>query len=104
MDIANFLQQNTKIVASRTPVTAELGGEAILLDPVSGLYYGLRNDVGVRIWQLVQTAITVDDLRTAILSEYEVEQQQCDRDLSELLQHLISNNLVEVVDAASAYA
>lgn len=102
MNIANLPKQDAKIVASRTPVTAELSGETILLDPVSGLYYGLRNDVGVRIWQLIQTATTIDDLRAVILSEYEVERQQCDRDLAELLQHLINNNLVEVVDAASA--
>lgn len=77
---------------------SELAGEAVILDPVSGIYYGLSNDVSIRIWRLIQQAISVDCVQAAIRSEYEVDKEVCDRDIAEVLQALVNNNLAEVVD------
>lgn len=99
MPASPLLTAKTQVVASRTPVMSELAGEAVILDPASGIYYGLSNDVSIRIWQLIQQAASVAQVRDAILSEYEIDTEQCDRDTTEILQALVNNHLAEIVNA-----
>jgi hypothetical protein len=43
---------------------------------------------------LIQEERTVDSVRDAILEEYEVDLDQCEKDLMELLQRLVDEGLV----------
>lgn len=94
-------KKNSKVVASQNPVSANLAGEAVILDPDSGMYYGL-NEVGARVWELIQDPKTVDEIRDALLTEYEVEPERCERDLFALLQNLADKGLVEIDDGPDA--
>ena len=85
----------SSVVASKDQVSSDLGGEAVILNLKSGVYYSL-NEVGVSIWNLIQQPKTVDEIRNAILAEYEVEPEQCDHDLLKLLQELVTVGLIEV--------
>ena len=87
---------HTQIVASQTALMSELAGEAIILEPASGTYYGLSNQVGIRIWQLIQQPTNIGRVWDAILAEYEVEPEQCRGDVLELLQELVDHNLAEI--------
>ena len=95
------LSENSIIVASEAPVSAELAGEAVILNPDSGMYYGL-NEVGARIWELIQEPKTVSQIRDAIVAEYEVEPERCESDILGLLQDLAAKELVEVKDSPDA--
>lgn len=94
-------KKNSKVVASQNPVSANLAGEAVILDPDSGMYYGL-NEVGARVWELIQDPKTVDEIRDALLTEYEVKPERCERDLFALLQNLADKGLVEIDDGPDA--
>ena len=83
------------IIAIKEQVSSNLGEESVILDPSSGSYYGL-NDVGSLIWTLIQEPKKVSEIREAILNEYEVTPEECDRDLVELLEDLQSSGLIEV--------
>lgn len=83
------------VVAAKEQVSSDLAGEAVILDFKSGVYYGL-NEVGARIWNLIQEPKTINEIRDAILEEYEVEPSQCDLDLKALLQQLKAEGLIEV--------
>ena len=87
---------HTRIVASQTAMMSEFAGEAIILDTASGTYYGLSNQVGIRIWQLIQQPTNIDRVCDAILVEYEVEPEQCLGDVLALLQELVDYNLAEI--------
>jgi Coenzyme PQQ synthesis protein D (PqqD) len=76
-------------------VSCDLSGEAVILSLKSGMYYGL-NAVGARVWSLIQVPMTVDDLRAALLQEYDVEPQRCERELLTLLEELAAQGLIEV--------
>jgi hypothetical protein len=89
------------IVASQDQVSCDLAGEAAILDMKSGIYYGL-NAVGAWIWNLIQEPRTVYEVRDALLKEYEVEPERCERDLLALLQELAAKELIEVKDDAAA--
>lgn len=67
----------SRVVATKEQVSSVLAGEAVILDLKSGVYYGL-NDVGARIWNLLQEPRKVDEIRDTLLAEYSVEPEQCD--------------------------
>ncbi len=87
------LTDTTRIAARPDQISSDLEGETILLHMTSGLYYGL-NDVGVKIWTLIQTPQTLADLRQTLLNEYDVAPEDCDRELKELLISLSEADLV----------
>jgi hypothetical protein len=75
--------------------TSDLAGEAVILDLRSGVYYGL-NEVGARIWHLVQHPQTLQSIQHTILEEYDVDSEACTQDISHLLQDLQAAGLVEM--------
>jgi hypothetical protein len=90
-----MVEVNSIVVAAKEQVSSDLAGEAVILDFKSGVYYGL-NEVGARIWNLIQQPKSVSEIRDAIVAEYEIEPEVCDRDLKALLQQLEASGLIEV--------
>ncbi len=88
----------TIVVASKENVSCALGEEAAILHMRSGVYYGL-DPVGARIWKLLDQPRSVEDLRTVILDEYDVEPGKCESDLLVLLEKLRTEGLIEVRSA-----
>ncbi len=82
------------VVVSQDQVSCDLSGESAILNLKAGVYYGL-NEVGTRVWKLIQEPKRVIDIRDAILKEYEVEPDRCEADLRALLQDLLDNGLIE---------
>jgi hypothetical protein len=91
------VSRHSTVVATRDQVSSDLKGEVAILDLKAGVYYGL-DDVGARIWHLLQEPKTVDQIRDVLLQEYEVEADRCERDLLTLLQRLADEGLIEVED------
>jgi hypothetical protein len=95
------ITKNTIVVVSKDQVSCDLAGEAAILNLKNSVYYGL-DTVGARIWKLIQIPMTVGALCDAIALEYDVEPDQCERDLLELLQKLASEGLIEVKHETAA--
>ncbi len=95
------ISESSLIVAAGNQVSSDLGGEAVILDLKSGVYHGL-NEVGARIWDLIQQPKAVKNIKQMLLQEYEVEPERCDRDLMALLQELKAAGLIEVKDETIA--
>ena len=85
------------VSANRNQVAVDLHGEVVVLNTDSGIYYSLEK-VGARVWELIQSPVSIESLRDAIMAEYEVEEQQCAGDLLSLLESLQDAGLVEVRD------
>jgi hypothetical protein len=83
------------VVVTKDQVSADLSGEAAILNLKSGMYYGL-NKVGARIWSLIQEPKTANEIEDALLREFDVEPVQCETDLFALLNELLSRGLIEV--------
>ena len=91
---------SSSVVVVDNQVSSDLGGEVAILDLKGGTYYGL-DAVGSRIWSLIQEPRKVEEMRDILVSEYEVEQDRCERDLIALLQGLADEALIEVRDGAT---
>ena len=89
------------VTAAKDQVSCDLAGEAAILNLKSGVYYGL-DPVGARIWKLIQEPRSVDEIRKALLDEYDVEPERCQSDLLALLEKLLAEGLIEVQDGATA--
>jgi Coenzyme PQQ synthesis protein D (PqqD) len=86
---------STTIVARNDVLIGEFGREVVLLNLRDGVYYSLE-EVGARIWQLLQTPVMMASVCDAIVSEYDVTRAQCERDVRALLGALASHALIEV--------
>ncbi len=85
-----FATVSTEIVVSR-----ELEGEAVILNLESGVYFGL-NEVGARIWALIQQYGSLRKVLEAMQKEYEVAPQVLERDLLQLVEQLNARGLVNL--------
>jgi hypothetical protein len=69
----------------------------VILNLKNSVYYGV-NPVGASIWKLLQQERSVAELRDAVLDEYEVESERCERELLSLLEKMHSEGLIQVVE------
>ena len=91
------ISERSTVVATKDQVSADLSGEAAILNLKTSTYFGL-NTVGASIWKLIQEPKTVSQIRDAIVEEYDVEPDRCEHDILELLQELLKYGLIEIVD------
>ena len=72
---------------------AELGAELVALDPDAGTCFGF-NEVATSVWHALAQPRSVEELSALLLQEYEVDPEQCRRELHELLNDLEGRGLV----------
>jgi hypothetical protein len=85
----------TVVRAARSQVACTLGNEVMILNLENGVYYGL-DEVGARIWEILQEPRTLGEIRETLLSEFDVDADRCERDLVQLVGELMDAHLVEV--------
>ncbi|HZT76377.1 MAG TPA: PqqD family protein [Vicinamibacterales bacterium] len=89
----------TVLVAARDVMTADFSPEVVLLNLHDGMYYGVE-DVGARVWALVQTPIALADIVDTVIAEFDVEPSRGEREVRAFLQELVERGLVrECADA-----
>ena len=96
-----IVSNSSIVVASGDQISSDLAGEVVMLNLKNGTYYGL-DEVGARVWNLIQEPRSVGAVRDVILDEYDVEVERCERDLLALLGELAAADLIEVRDAPRA--
>jgi hypothetical protein len=83
-----------KVKISDQVLSQEVNGETVLLDLGSDFYFGL-DEVGTRIWQLLNEKKAVGEIVELLLEEYEVERETLEQDMNELLGNLLEAGLIE---------
>lgn len=81
------LRQNPELIA------ADMDGEKVMMSIADGKYYGI-NQVGSRIWELLESPASVEEICRKITDEFEVEESQCRSDLNKFLEDLLANDIV----------
>ncbi|MEO1429122.1 MAG: PqqD family peptide modification chaperone [Cyanobacteria bacterium J06632_19] len=89
------------VVTVSDQVSSDLGGEAVILNMKTGVYHGL-NEVGAKIWDLMEQPKTVKEIHNLLVEEYEVEPEVCKNDLLSLLKNLQAVGLIEVKNETAA--
>ena len=89
------ISKDATVVATKDQMSADLKGEAVILNCANGVYYGL-NEVGNVIWSFVQEPRRVAEITAKIEHEFNVAPQVCERDVLALLGQLADAGLIEV--------
>lgn len=86
------LSLQTKITRHPDMLSAEIGGEAVMMSIENGAYFGL-NPVATRIWDLIEQPQMLADLVQKITEEYDVEASQCEADVQGFVVDMIERGL-----------
>jgi len=100
-EVPRALSTTSVVVAAKDQVSSDLAGEAVILSLQTGMYYGL-DSVGAHIWELLRTPTVVADIRDAVVQQYNVEVEQCERDILSFLHQLAEQGLIEVRDGTDS--
>ncbi len=74
-------------------LAAAVGDELLMMSSIDGKYFNL-NGVGARIWELLARPASVEDLVTALTSEYDVDADAARAQVREFLAALRERNLL----------
>ena len=84
------------IVSHREDIdTTDLDGEKVMMDLEKGQYFAL-NSVASRIWEVIESPISVNNVVETLLEEYEVEREECEKSVLEFIKGLEDASLVSV--------
>ena len=84
---------NSEIIIPQEVMSQEVSGETVLLDLQSESYFGL-DEVGTRIWQLLQEHGDLQFVFEIMQQEYDVEPDKLKADLDELIEKLRKSGLI----------
>lgn len=89
------LDLNARVKPSPDALIQPTGGEAIVLDIASERYFGL-NQVGARLWELLQADPDLGAAHRQLLTEFDVAPAQLEHDLLTVVADLAGAGLVTV--------
>ena len=87
--IETLVSQNQDIDAS------DLDGEKVMMNLDKGEYF-MMNEIGSRIWDIIENPVKVDEVVVTLLSEYEVDRETCENTVLEFLGRLNNAELITV--------
>ncbi len=89
------LSRQAVVVRSPDQLSGDLDGRVVLLSIENGEYYNM-NEVGSRIWALLEQPITVTALIERLLEEFDVERAICEKEALDFLAQLQRDRLLRV--------
>jgi hypothetical protein len=87
MTAFDFLKHKEDVIAQ--PVA----GQVVLFDLASGNYYSL-NELGARIWELLDGKRALTDVAGELTSEYDAPPEEIEQDLRALAEDMLRNGLL----------
>lgn len=78
-------------------IVCDVDGEKAMLSLETLKYYNL-GDIGGDIWQLLEHKISVRQVIDTLMSEYEVDQWECEVKVVSFLERLVEEKLIQIVD------
>jgi acetylornithine/succinyldiaminopimelate/putrescine aminotransferase len=86
---------NVQIVQGEGNIVSDMDGEKVMLNIANGKYYNL-GQIGGYIWELISAPISVEQLVTALMKEFDVEQEVCEEQTKVFLNHLLEEKIIHV--------
>ena len=83
------------VVRNEGLLSAEVDGELMAMSVERGMCYGL-NAIGTRIWTLIAEPRSISDLCAQLRQEFDVQEEECWRDVVDLLEELRAEGLATV--------
>jgi hypothetical protein len=85
--------QDTRLKIHPEAIFTQMESQVVILQYDSGTYYAL-NEVGARVWQLLEQGKTLREIVPMLLQEYNVGEAQLTQDLIKLVRDLQKEGLI----------
>ena len=92
------LNPDTPLIRDPDLVAADMDGDLVMMSIDNGEYYGVGG-VGPRIWELLESPRTVEQITAGIVDEFEVEAETCREDILGFIRQLLDMGLVRQIPA-----
>lgn len=89
------LSQGTRITVSQDVLITSVNSAVLMLETNTGVYYEL-DEIGGRIWKLLEEHGTIDAVVDALIREFDVEAAQARIDVVRLVHELTANKLAAI--------
>lgn len=97
MSSKETLDINSAVARNEGIIFSNMDEETVMMSIEKGEYYGV-NPVGRRIWELLETPVTVSAMCDTLCGEYNIEPEQCSKDVLAFLEQLSAKDVIKVVD------
>jgi hypothetical protein len=87
----------TKVVRNQDIIFSDMDDETVMMSIEKGEYYGV-NPVGRRIWELLETPSTTAGICEVLNEEYNVNPEQCCKDVLSFLVRLSEKDIIKIVN------
>lgn len=74
----------------------DLDGEKVIMNFEKGKYFSL-NEMGSIIWEIINKETSVKKIIKLLITEYDVEEDVCEKCVFEYLNNLYNINLIKVI-------
>lgn len=85
MDSSTF---TTVVVRNPDLIAANIDSDLVMMSIAQGEYYNIAG-VGSRIWELLATPISIEEITRTICAEYNVNEATCRTDIQIFIEELI---------------
>lgn len=76
-------------------LSARVGDEIMMMSPEHGKYIGM-NEVGARIWELIETPADIATVCATLVREFEVSPEDCEAEVGSFLAEMEKHGAVAV--------
>lgn len=87
------LKLNTVVVRKNDVPFVDMSGETGLMSVEKGKYYCI-DIIGTQIWNIIEQPISIQELISKLLDEYDVNQEECTSDVMDFISLLYENGLI----------
>jgi len=85
----------TTFTRNQETISGQIDEELVMVDIERGSYFSL-NSVATRIWELLETPLTIEGLCEKLMEEYEVSSEQCRIEVEKHLTKMQELGLVQI--------
>ncbi|MDQ0859296.1 lasso peptide biosynthesis PqqD family chaperone [Bacillus sp. V2I10] len=95
MDNAVISLTNSIVSQGEGNIVSDMNGEKVMLSISNGKYYNL-GEMGSVIWDLIESPINFNQLIESLLSQYQVERDECQKQVLSFLESLNKEKLIKL--------
>jgi hypothetical protein len=95
------ISRETTLVRCGHLIAAPVENDLVMVDVERGYYYAL-DDIGTQAWEHLAAPISVAELCTLLLANFDVTPEQCEADVLAFLTELHQEGMVQIVGADAA--
>jgi hypothetical protein len=83
-----------KFIRNTEILSTEMDGEVVMMDAEAGSYFNLSKGVGASIWSALENSASLDEIVSAVCSEYEIAREDCIDDVTSFMDQLQQHKLI----------